>query len=99
MKNSNALGLMAFAMAMHSTVDSDVFSGRGKVSKKNTIEKPIKKPTPFNKQEGVLKMIKEYNLIAKGESKKGIIKQNRVKTKVDKWLIDGWLSEKDLCIK
>lgn len=55
-----------------------------------------KKHTPFNKQEGVLKMIEDYNLIKQGESKKGIIKQARIKNRVDEWLKSGMLDESDL---
>tara|TARA_R110000803_G_scaffold10007_3_gene31082 strand:+ start:2383 stop:2685 length:303 start_codon:yes stop_codon:yes gene_type:complete len=50
----------------------------------------------FNKQEGVLNMIKDYNLIQKGESKKGSKKKFRIKKQVEQWLEKGWLNNDDL---
>ena len=55
-----------------------------------------KKHVPFNKEEGVLKMIEDYNLIKQGKSKKGITKQARIKKRVDEWLKSGMLDESDL---
>jgi len=54
------------------------------------------KPTPFHKQEGISKMIKEYNLIKKGLSKKGIAKQNRIISKIKIYLEKGNLTEEHL---
>ena len=98
MKKSSALGLMAFAMAMSATTDdSFAITERGNVGngKQPKLPEP-RKHTPFNKEEGVLKMIEDYNLIKQGKSKKGIIKQSRIKNKVDEWLKSGMLDESDL---
>jgi hypothetical protein len=94
MKNSKALAsIMAIAMmseAMNVTGQGSVSSG-----KRIRITK-TEKHIPFNKKEGVLKMIKDYSLIKKGKSKKGIRKQARIKNKVDEWLKSGILTEEDL---
>jgi hypothetical protein len=98
MKKSSALGVLAFAMAMSATTD-DSFSitergntGNGKQPKLPEQRKHI----PFNKEEGVLKMIEDYNLVKQGKSKKGIGKQSRIKKRVDEWLKSGMLDETDL---
>jgi hypothetical protein len=98
MKKSSALSLMAFAMAMSATTDdSFAITERGNVGsgKQPKLPEP-KKHVPFKKQEGVLKMIEDYNLIIQGKSKKGITKQSRIKKKVDEWLKSGMLDELDL---
>ncbi len=41
-------------------------------------------------------MIKDYNLIKQGKSKKGINKQARIKRRVVEWLKSGMLNESDL---
>src|SRR5690625_1678795 len=96
-KKSTALNLLGFAMAMSATTEDFNITERGKVGNgKKSEPKKVKPLTPFAKRDGVLKLIEEYNLIAKGKSKKGILKQSRIKAKVDKWLMDGWLKEEDL---
>ncbi len=94
MKKSIALmSMMALAM---STEGMDI-TERGSVGSgiKPKLPEP-KKHTPFNKEEGVLKMIKDYNLIKQGKSKKGINKQARIKRRVVEWLKSGMLNESDL---
>lgn len=61
-------------------------------------ELPMKKlkKTPFNKQEGIVKIIEEYKLIQAGESKQGLRKQSRTISKVKDWLNKGLLTENDL---
>jgi len=95
MKKSNVLGLIGFAMALSAQSDEFNITERGKVPEPPLPKKP-KELTPFRKQEGISKMIKEYSLIKKGESKKGITKQVRVKSKIDYWLKTGALKEEDL---
>lgn len=96
MKKSNALALMSFAMMMSATDDTFAITERGNVGNdKPKLPEPIKH-VPFNKEEGVLKMIKDYNLIKQGKSKKGITKQARIKKRVDEWLKSGMLDESDL---
>jgi hypothetical protein len=98
MKKSSALGLIHFAMAMSATTDdSFAITERGNVGsgKQPKLPEPIKY-TPFKNQEGVLKMIEDYNLIRQGKSKKGIVKQYRIKKRVDEWLKSGMLNETDL---
>jgi len=56
----------------------------------------IKPKKPFNKRENVLKIIKDYNLIKEGKSKKGKLKQARIIAKIDKWIEDGLLKYSDL---
>jgi hypothetical protein len=87
-------GMMGLAMAMIDQPDMYDITERDTTPKPKP--KPIKKPVPFSKQDGVLRMIEDYNLIKKGKSKKGIIKQTRIKNKINKWLADGLLTEEDL---
>ena len=98
MKKSSALGLMAFAMAMSATTDdSFAITERGNVGNGKQ-PGPIKRkePTPFNKQDGVLKMINDFKLIIEGKSKKNHLKQMRIKRKIDEWLEKGFLNLEDL---
>ena len=94
MKKSIALmSMMALAMAnegMDITERGSVKSG--KQPKRNEPRKHV----PFNKEENVLKMIEDYNLIKQGKSKKGITKQARIKKRVGEWLKSGMLKEEDL---
>jgi hypothetical protein len=97
MKKTALLGLMGMALAMQASTQDFEITERGNTgTKKKPQPKKSSEPTPFNKQEGVLNMIQDYNLIKKGESKKGIIKQSRIKNKVDEWLKSGMLKEEDL---
>ena len=84
------MGLAMSAESMNITERGSVGSGR-----KPKQPEP-KKHIPFNKEEGVLKMIEDYNLIKQGKSKKGITKQARIKNRVDEWLKSGMLDESDL---
>ena len=84
------MSIMALAMSgegMKITESESVTSGK---------QPEPRERTPFNKKKGVLKMIEDYNLIKQGKSKKGIIKQSRIKNKVDEWLKSGKLSESDI---
>jgi hypothetical protein len=97
MKKTALLGLMGMALAMQASTQDFEITERGNTGTgKKPGPKKSSEPTPFNKQEGVLNMIQDYNLIKKGESKKGIIKQSRIKNKVDEWLKSGMLKEEDL---
>lgn len=87
-------GMMGLEMAMLDQPDMYDITERDTTPK--TKPKPIKKPVPFNKEEGVLKMIEDYNLIRQGKSKKGITKQARIKNRIDEWLKSGMLEESDL---
>lgn len=100
MKKSRALGFLGFALAMASAMeDSFPITERGNVGSGDD-SKPNQPtgPTPFNKQDGVLKTIQDYNLILNGKSKKGKAKQSRIKSKVKEWLELGWIKESDLNI-
>ena len=93
MKKSIALmSMMALAM---SAEGMDI-TERGSVASSKPKRPEPRKHAPFNKQERVLKMIEDYKLIRQGKSKKGIIKQSRIKNKVDEWLKSGMLDESDL---
>ena len=96
MKKSSALGLLAFAMAMSSTEDSFNITERGNVGTSRDLEPIRKEPTPFNKQEGVLKTITDYKRIQQGLSKIGRLKQNRIVSKIDNWIEKGFLTREDL---
>lgn len=93
-KKSSALAMMAFAMSMEAGM-SLTEQGSVNTSKKKII--PITPELrPFNKQEGILNLIKDYNLIKKGESKKGKRKQIRIINKIEQMITKGYLTEKDL---
>ena len=88
--------LMAM-MSMAVSLEGMEITERGSVVSGKQPKLPQRKnPLDFNKQEGVLSMINDYKLIIKNESKKGSRKQLRIKTKINKWLEDGFINEKDL---
>lgn len=98
MKKSKALGFLAMA-SMFSALTSDSYemTKQGNVgSSKEPDNTPPKEPTPFNKQEGILNLIKDYKLIKQGESKKGTVKQARTLSKIQELLDSGHLTEEDL---
>jgi len=97
MKKSAVIGLMGFAIAMSANENGLNIVEQGNVGSGRNPE-PIKprEVIPFNKSEGVINIINDYNLIKKGKSKKGITKQSRIKNKVDEWLKSGMLSESDI---
>jgi hypothetical protein len=92
------IGVIGMAMALGAAADDSFpITERGNTGKGRQPRRPEpRKHTPFNKQEGILKMIKDYNLIQQGKSKKGISKQSRIKTQVDEWLKSGMLKDTDL---
>lgn len=51
---------------------------------------------PFKEQGNIPKIIEDYNLIVEGKSKKGIRKQNLIKSKIHNWIEKGLLKETDL---
>lgn len=51
---------------------------------------------PFKKEEGIQKLIKDYQLIKSGKSRKGNLKQNRIIEKVEGYLKNGLLKKEDL---
>ena len=89
------LSIMAMAMMMdpnpYNITEKEITGNRLKINSAN-----LKTALEFNKQEGVLNMIKDYNLIQKGESKKGSKKKFRIKKQVEQWLEKGWLTNDDL---
>lgn len=93
MKKVARLGMLSLAMAAMME-QPEMYEEIDRPSK--PIEPKPKKITPFKKEDGVVKMIKEYNLIKTGKSKKGVLKQTRIKNKVDDWLKSGMLKEYDL---
>jgi hypothetical protein len=84
-------GILAMAMAMDSMNNPYEITERARIDPES-----INKPQPFHKHEGVLRMIEDYNLIKKGESKKGSIKQFRIKKQIEEWLEKGMLKNEDL---
>lgn len=100
MKKGYLGGILAIAMAMEAMSATDFpITERGNLGtgREPKLSKP-RKHTPFKENEGVLKMIEDYNLIRRGESKKGIFKQKRIKDKIDEWLKSGMLNEDDLTV-
>tara|TARA_R110000772_G_scaffold157282_2_gene268494 strand:+ start:605 stop:883 length:279 start_codon:yes stop_codon:yes gene_type:complete len=90
MKTVNSLLAM---MMMSAMMDPEFSPGK---SSFNTYKPHHKVVLEFNKQEGVLNLIKDYKLIQEGKSKKGSRKQFRIKKQVEDWLEKGWLREIDL---
>ena len=92
-KSSAALQFMALAAMM-----SGSFEGCDTTETENIPKRKLNKPLLFHKQEGVINTIKDYNLIIEGKSKKGVIKQARIKSKIEEWLTSGKLKEEHLKI-
>ena len=63
---------------------------------KNPPLKKVEPETPVRDQEAIKNLIKDYNLIKKGESKKGKRKQLRVITKITYLVKEGFLLKSDL---
>ena len=57
---------------------------------------PLKKVEPLRDQPAIKNLINDYNLIKKGESKKGKRKQLRVLTKITYLVKEGFLLKSDL---
>ena len=100
-KNSAFMDLSGYAMlaAMLSetTGHSSYINERGSLGNGKQRNPPeINDYRPFNKQDGVLRTIKDYNLIKQGKSKKGIIKQSRIIKRINDWIKSGLLSQTDL---
>lgn len=87
-------GMLSMAIAMDSTTGLSIFPEVDDLK-----ETKITPGKSFKEQEGVVKMIEEYQSILSGTSKKGTIKQARIKSKIKEWLESGVLSEEDLLIK
>lgn len=96
MKKSSLLGYLGFALAMGATADEYPITERGKVAKSDEPKTPPKEPTPFNKQDGIVRMIADYKLIKAGQSKKGKAKQSRILNRIQEFLDSGQLTKKDL---
>ena len=97
MKKSSLLAYLGFALGMTAMADDTyAIEGRGKVANSSEPPQPTKEPTPFNKQEGIVNLIKDYKLIKSGQSKKGKVKQARIVSKVEAMLEKGQLIESDL---
>jgi hypothetical protein len=93
MKKSNALATILMMGAM-------MGEGMGTGFEEAAIPKiTLPPPTPlksFKEQDGIINLIKEYNLIKKGESKKGKMKQARIITKIEEMIEKGYLTKDDL---
>jgi hypothetical protein len=93
-KNVAYLGMTGMTMGL---MEQNTIVQRGKVvTSKPENPKPIKEPTSFSEQDGIKKMISEYQLIKSGQSKKGKLKQNRIVEKIESYLDKGFLTNKDL---
>ena len=57
---------------------------------------PLKKVAPLRDQHAIKTLIKDYNLIIKGESKKGNRKQFRIIEKITYLIQEGFLLKSDL---
>lgn len=56
---------------------------------------PYQRPQ-FHEEEGIKRLIKDYNLIKSGKSKKGKSKQARIVTRIEQWLASGKLTQAHL---
>lgn len=92
MKKNTALSLMYFAMAMGGTENFGL-AEQGSVDISKPYNPPLK---PFKEQDGIVTLIKDYNLIQKKLSKKGKRKQLRIVTKINELLKNGYLTKDDL---
>ena len=94
-RNSSVLSTLLMAAMM----SSDAMSNEKREPQRTVWDRLFMPPftppknVPFHKEEGVLKMIADYKLIKKGESKKGIIKQTRITSKIDNWIKEGKLDK------
>tara|TARA_R110000851_G_scaffold90604_1_gene197883 strand:- start:545 stop:823 length:279 start_codon:yes stop_codon:yes gene_type:complete len=91
MKKNIAL-LAMMALAISSGAEPINITKKSRESRRHKLTGHV----PFKEEEGVLKMIEDYNLIKQGKSKKGAIKQNRIKSKINEWLKSGMLNKNDL---
>lgn len=76
------------------------YVGQGKEPEPKSRPEPrackAQKYVEFKEQEGIKKLIKDYQLIKAGKSNKGQLKQNRIIRKIN-WLIEqGILTTEDL---
>ena len=93
MKKSTALSLMYFAMAMSGNETGlDVFQGEPTPKRILPPQKPFKS---FKEQDGIVNLIKELDLIQKGQSKKGKRKQERTIAKINEMIKNGYLTKDD----
>jgi hypothetical protein len=94
MKNSATLmAMMAFA----SMAEGMELTGQGNLTSSKQPKMPkLSKNLSFKNEEGVINTIKDYKDIREGKSKKGISKQNRVKSKINNWIDSGKLNKIDL---
>lgn len=83
--------MLAFAQAMSGEI---MTQGSVSTSRPKNPE-PIKEPVPFKEQEGIKKLIQDYQLIRQGKSKKGQLKQNRIIKKIESYIDNGMLKESD----
>lgn len=93
MKKSNAL---ATILMMGSMMSAGMGTGFEQESIPNITLPPPKPLKPFKEQIGIVNLIKEYNLIKNGQSKKGKRKQSRTILKVDEMIEKGYLTKEDL---
>jgi len=89
-KNIALMSIMALAMSEEAMIINE----RGSVGSGKQPKPPEPKSiTPFNKEEGISKMVLDYNLIKSGQSKKGKIKQARIISKIENYLKSRMLTE------
>lgn len=92
MKKSNALGIIGFAMMMSEglVVPTNI------VDTSTPYKPPTQNLTPFKKQDRIVKLIKDFNLIQNGQSKKGKRKQAQTITKINEMIKKGYLTKDDI---
>ena len=85
--------LMLMAMAL-SGVGMESYPS----NEKKRLVNPLlhKDPHIFSKQEGIQNLIKDYKLIISGKSKKSLLKQSRIKIKINYFLEKGSLTIEDI---
>ena len=92
MKKSTALGTILMMGAMMS--DGMGMGFEQEPTPKITLPPPTPLK-PFKKQDGIVNLIREYNLIQKGQCKKGKRKQARTIYKINEMLEKGYLTKED----
>lgn len=94
------MGMKKSAQLMSLLAMAGLFSapmyGEGLHTSKPKEDLPPKEPTPFKKQDGIVRMIEDYKLIQSGQSKKGKAKQARIVAKIESYLESGALTEEDV---
>ena len=93
MKNFSTLAML-MELAALSEQNTGIMKGGNPPTNNNETKSSLN--IPFKEQGNIPKIIEDYNLIVEGKSKKGIRKQNLIKSKIHNWIEKGLLKETDL---